>query len=285
MFRFASPVGVARSTVSSSRPRYSFISVYRRGPDRATTPPAGDRHRAGTEPCRRRPTATQCGAIRAPVRQVREPATAGPTSDQGQGRSRRAGCHERAAGADRNQQDPGRRRDRPGRRLQKFDRRQHHQGHPGLCAGRLRAAEMGRRHPTVNPRLRPVAQFPSARRAALHGRHSDQHRRRLRRSSRRSIRPPTNMSRSTRAPTRCNSVRTRWAVFEAATVDDLGEIEQRAGEAGARDAVDGLDVARRRPLAWCATMPFTPRPRRPGDVTSLTARLSGRRPRSAAADR
>ena len=40
---------------------------------------------------------------------------------------------------------------------------------------------MGRRYAAVDPRLRPVAQFPSARRPALYGRHSDQHGRRLRR--------------------------------------------------------------------------------------------------------
>ncbi len=39
----------------------------------------------------------------------------------------------------------------------------------------------GEDSPSVDPRLGPVAQFPPARRAALHGRHPDQHRRRLRR--------------------------------------------------------------------------------------------------------
>ena len=47
--------------------------------------------------------------------------------------------------------------------------------------GRLRAAQMGRRYQALDPRFRPVAQLPSARRPALHGRDSDQHRRRLRR--------------------------------------------------------------------------------------------------------
>ena len=41
---------------------------------------------------------------------------------------------------------------------------------PASCA-----AEVGRGHPALDPRLRPVAQFPSARHPALHGRHSDQH--------------------------------------------------------------------------------------------------------------
>ena len=55
------------------------------------------------------------------------------------------------------------------------------QGRARLRAGRVRAAEVGRRHAAVDPRLGPVAQLPSARPAALHGRHPDQHRRRLRR--------------------------------------------------------------------------------------------------------
>ena len=42
---------------------------------------------------------------------------------------------------------------------------------------------MGRRYAAVDPRLRPVTQFPSAWRPALHGRDSDQHGRRLRRFS------------------------------------------------------------------------------------------------------
>ena len=40
---------------------------------------------------------------------------------------------------------------------------------------------MGRGHAALDPRLGPVAQLPSARHPALHGRHPDQHRRRLRR--------------------------------------------------------------------------------------------------------
>ena len=43
------------------------------------------------------------------------------------------------------------------------------------------AAEVGRGHAPLDPRLGPVAQLPPARRPALHGRHPDQHRRRLRR--------------------------------------------------------------------------------------------------------
>ena len=74
---------------------------------------------------------------------------------------------------------PGRRRHRAGRGLSQSTRRQHDQGRARLRARRVRAAEMGRRHPAVDPRLGPVAQFPSARRAALYGRHPDQHRRRL----------------------------------------------------------------------------------------------------------
>ena len=179
MFRLASPAR-ARAQHAAGVGRRIRIAVWRRGADRAVKSSAGDRHRAGTEARRQRPSAPQRGAIC-----TRRPAGArSGAADRrrsGAGRPRRAGGAERAAGADRNQQHPGRRRDRAGRGLQEFDRRQHHQGHPGLRAGRLRAAEMGRRHPAVDPRLRPVAQLPSARRAALHGRHSDQHRRRLRR--------------------------------------------------------------------------------------------------------
>ena len=58
---------------------------------------------------------------------------------------------------------------------------QTHQGRPRLGAGRLGAAEMGRRHAPLDPRLGPVAQFPPARHPALHGRHPDQHGGRLRR--------------------------------------------------------------------------------------------------------
>ena len=61
------------------------------------------------------------------------------------------------------------------------DARHHRKGCARLRAGRVRAAEVGRGHAAVDPRLGAVAQFPSARRAALHGRHPDQHRRRRRR--------------------------------------------------------------------------------------------------------
>ena len=57
----------------------------------------------------------------------------------------------------------------------------HHQGRARLRAGRVRPAEVGRGQPPVDPRLGPVAQLPPARHPALHGRHPDQHRRRLRR--------------------------------------------------------------------------------------------------------
>ena len=159
---------------SSYRP-----STPRRRPDRQSLPPvtvtAPEQKRAtGARPPRS--AARSARAVQAGAR-----SGAADRRRSGAGRSRRAGGAERAAGADRDQQHPGRRRARAGRGLQEFDRRQHHQGHPRLRAGRLRAAEMGRRHAAFDPRLRPVAQFPSARRPALHGRHSDQHRRRLRR--------------------------------------------------------------------------------------------------------
>ena len=80
-----------------------------------------------------------------------------------------------AAGHPRHPADPGRRRPGSRRGLQELDGRQHHQGYPRLRARCLRAAQMGRRYQAVDPRLRPVAQFPSARRPALHGRHSHQH--------------------------------------------------------------------------------------------------------------
>ena len=74
-------------------------------------------------------------------------------------------------------------------------------------ARRLRAAEMGRRHKAIDPRFRPVAQFPSARRplymTAFRSTPPT-----ATAISRRSTRPPTNMSRSGRAPTRCSSART-----------------------------------------------------------------------------
>ena len=54
-----------------------------------------------------------------------------------------------------------------------------HQGCARLRARRLRPAEVGRGLAPVHPRLGPVAQLPSAQHAALHGRHPDQHRRRL----------------------------------------------------------------------------------------------------------
>ena len=66
-------------------------------------------------------------------------------------------------------------------RLQEQHARRHHQGRARLRARRVRAAQVGRGQPPVDPRLRPVAQLPPAQRPALHGRHSHQHRRRLRR--------------------------------------------------------------------------------------------------------
>ena len=81
----------------------------------------------------------------------------------------------RAAGAARHSADARAASPRSRRGLPELDRRQYHQGHSRLRARRLRAAEMGRRHAALDPRLRPVAQFPSARRPALHGRHPDQH--------------------------------------------------------------------------------------------------------------
>ena len=112
----------------------------------------------------------------------------------------------------RNPANAWRRRDRPRRGLQELDARSDAQGRARLRAGRVRAAEMGRGLPPVDPRFRPVAQLSSARRPALHGRHPDQHRRRLRRFSGDSTRPPIAMSRSTRARTPCAMARPRSAV-------------------------------------------------------------------------
>ena len=76
------------------------------------------------------------------------------------------------------QRTPGARRGRSGHRFQQHPG-DHHQGHPRFRTGRLGAAEMGRGQPPLDSRLRSVAQFPSARHPTLHGRHSDQHLRRL----------------------------------------------------------------------------------------------------------
>ena len=91
------------------------------------------------------------------------------------GEGARADGSDRPAGATRHSANAWRRRHRSRRGLPELDRRQHHQGYPRLRPRRIRAAQMGRRHAAVDPRLRPVTQFPSARRPALHGRHSDQH--------------------------------------------------------------------------------------------------------------
>ena len=179
MYRIPSPFGRVRSTLLAS----AAVLVSPFGAEAQTERPnssAGDRHRAGTEAHRQRPPAPQRDAIGT----RRPPSARSGAADRrrsGAGRSRRAGCPERAAGADRNQQHPGRRRDRTGRGLQEFNRRQYHQGHPGLRAGRLCAAEMGRGQQAFDPWLRAVTQLPSARHPALHGRHSDEHRRWLRR--------------------------------------------------------------------------------------------------------
>ena len=179
MFRLASPVGLVRSTLLASAAM--FVSPF--GAEAQTRPSslppvtvtAPEQQRATSA----RPPRNAARSART-VRQARAPAP--QTAERsGAGWPRRAGGAQRAAGADRDQQHPGRRRDCAGRGLQEFDGLQYHQGHPGLRARRLRAAEMGRRHAAFDPRLQPVAQFPSARRAALYGRHSDQHRRRLRR--------------------------------------------------------------------------------------------------------
>ena len=156
---------VSVSAAGANQPASAAASRHRRRP--------ATKARAAARPPQR------SGARAARVSRVSNPAVAPGRERSGEG-TRADGPH-RAAGAARHSADAGRRRHRAGRGLPEFDRRQHHQGRARLRAGRVRAAEMGRRHAAVDPRLRPVAQLPSARRAALHGRHSDQHRRRLRR--------------------------------------------------------------------------------------------------------